>query len=89
MFHFHIKLITGSVHQQGLESRPAVFSTQEGSKNDDDSYIGYSTVVGKFQANAEYDGIVVGMPRGASLYGKVIVHIVFPFFHLLFNKRSR
>ncbi|XP_057656467.1 integrin alpha-PS2 isoform X1 [Diorhabda carinulata] len=63
----------GSVHQQSLETRPAVFSTREGKAPDDDSYIGYSTVVGHFQQGQEYEGIAVGMPRGNKLRGKVLL----------------
>lgn len=66
-----IRDLSGSVHQQSLETRPAVFSTREGDENSDDSYMGYSTVVGRFQELAEYDGIAVGMPRGNNLRGKV------------------
>lgn len=62
---------SGSVHQQSLETRPAVFSTREGSDVDDDSYMGYSTVVGQFQEGVQYEGIAVGMPRGNNLRGKV------------------
>lgn len=62
---------SGSVHQQSLENRPAVFSTREGKPPDDDSYMGYSIVVGQFQENEEYEGIAVGMPRGNGLRGKV------------------
>ncbi|CAH1154080.1 unnamed protein product [Phaedon cochleariae] len=63
----------GSVHQQSLERRPAVFSTREGKPPDDDSYIGYSTVVGHFQEGQEYEGAAVGMPRGNKLKGKVLL----------------
>ncbi|CAH1104262.1 unnamed protein product [Psylliodes chrysocephalus] len=63
----------GSVHQQSLENRPAVFSTREGKAPDDDSYIGYSTVVGHFKKGEQYEGIAVGMPRGNKLKGKVLL----------------
>ncbi|KAL1494758.1 hypothetical protein ABEB36_010304 [Hypothenemus hampei] len=62
----------GSVHQQSLETRPAVFQTREGKQQDDDSYLGYSTIVGDFLGNGE-QGIAVGMPRGAELRGKVLL----------------
>lgn len=58
------------MHQQSLETRPAVFRTREGRQQDDDSYLGYSTIVGDFLGNGE-QGIAVGMPRGAELHGKV------------------
>ncbi|KAJ8912906.1 hypothetical protein NQ315_017236 [Exocentrus adspersus] len=63
----------GSVHQQSLETRPAVFSTREGKSTDDDSYMGYSIVVGHFQQGQEYEGVAVGMPRGNGLRGKVLL----------------
>ncbi|XP_076250512.1 integrin subunit alpha inflated isoform X1 [Rhynchophorus ferrugineus] len=62
----------GSVHQQSLEVRPAVFQTREGKQQDDDSYMGYSTIAGDFLGNGE-QGIAVGMPRGAELHGKVLL----------------
>ncbi|XP_019873902.1 integrin alpha-PS2 isoform X2 [Aethina tumida] len=61
----------GSVYQQSLETRPAAFSTTEGTAEYDDSYMGYSTIVGDFQSTGE-QGIVVGMPRGTGLQGKVL-----------------
>ena len=45
-------------------------STEEGSPNDDDSYLGYSVTTGEFTGDSELD-IAVGMPRGANLSGKV------------------
>lgn len=48
-----------------------MFSTREGKAPDDDSYIGYSTVVGHFKKGEQYEGIAVGMPRGNKLKGKV------------------
>nr|CAH7714873.1 unnamed protein product [Callosobruchus chinensis] len=63
----------GSVHQQSLETRSAVFSTREGSAPDDDSYIGYSTVVGRFREGEVYEGVAVGMPRGNKLKGKILL----------------
>ncbi|CAG9770067.1 unnamed protein product [Ceutorhynchus assimilis] len=62
----------GSVHQQSLETRPAVFQTRESKQQDDDSYLGYSTISGDFLGNGE-QGIAVGMPRGAELHGKVLL----------------
>ncbi|XP_044269454.1 integrin alpha-PS2 isoform X2 [Tribolium madens] len=62
----------GQVHQQSLETRPAVFATTEGTEKDDDSYMGYSTIVGDFLGNGE-EGIAVGMPRGNNLKGKVLL----------------
>lgn len=54
-----------------METRPAVFSTREGGEFDDDSYMGYSTVVGRFQEGTQFEGVAVGMPRGNNLRGKV------------------
>ena len=45
-------------------------STDEGSPNDDDSYLGYSVTTGEFTGDGQLD-IAVGMPRGANLSGKV------------------
>ena len=45
-------------------------STEEGSPNDDDSYLGYSVTTGEFTGDDHMD-IAVGMPRGANLSGKV------------------
>ena len=45
-------------------------STEEGSPNDDDSYLGYSVTTGEFTGDGQLD-IAVGMPRGANLSGKV------------------
>ena len=45
-------------------------STEEGSPNDDDSYLGYSVTTGEFTGGDALD-IAVGMPRGANLSGKV------------------
>ncbi|XP_050304300.1 integrin alpha-PS2 isoform X2 [Anthonomus grandis grandis] len=62
----------GSVHQQSLENRTAVFQTAEGKQIDDDSYLGYATIVGDFQGTG-VEGVAVGMPRGADLHGKVLL----------------
>jgi len=45
-------------------------STEEGSPNDDDSYLGYSVATGEFTGDNVLD-VAVGMPRGANLTGKV------------------
>ncbi|KAL3268811.1 hypothetical protein HHI36_007907, partial [Cryptolaemus montrouzieri] len=63
----------GQVIQQSTETRPASVSTKEGTAKDDDSYLGYSTVIGDF-ADAGIQGIAVGMPRGANLHGKVLLY---------------
>ncbi|KAK9889532.1 hypothetical protein WA026_006887 [Henosepilachna vigintioctopunctata] len=63
----------GQVFQQSTETRPAVFSTKEGTAKDDDSYLGYSTVIGDF-AGTNTQGIAVGMPRGSNLHGKVLLY---------------
>ena len=50
-------------------------STDEGSPNDDDSYLGYSVATGEFTGDADQD-IAVGMPRGANLSGKVTRYLI-------------
>ncbi|XP_046389663.1 integrin alpha-PS2 isoform X2 [Ischnura elegans] len=62
----------GQVYSQNLTSRPEVVATREGPATDDDSYLGYSVAVGDFNGKGE-GGVVVGMPRGASLLGKVMI----------------
>ncbi|XP_023310590.1 integrin alpha-PS2 isoform X3 [Anoplophora glabripennis] len=64
----------GSVYQQSLETREAVFSTREGDHVDYDTYMGYSMVVGDFLDGEEYEGIAVGMPKGNNLKGKVLLY---------------
>lgn len=50
-----------------------VWSTKEsGNANEDDSYMGYSSVSGDFTGNG-VDGVAVGMPRGGNLMGKVLI----------------
>nr|XP_022917597.1 integrin alpha-PS2 isoform X1 [Onthophagus taurus] len=63
----------GQVIQKNLESRPAVVQTAEGSAVDDDSYLGYSMVVGDFN-NEGFQGIAAGMPKGNELRGKVLLY---------------
>ena len=45
--------------------------TAEGSPSDDDSYLGYSVATGEFNGDGDNADVVVGMPRGANLTGKV------------------
>ncbi|VVC36327.1 Hypothetical protein CINCED_3A009292 [Cinara cedri] len=63
----------GQVYSQNLYSRPEVFSTNEGPQTDDDSYLGYSVAVGAFGFGSE-SGVAVGMPRGAELFGKIVLY---------------
>ncbi|XP_031349411.1 uncharacterized protein LOC116175429 [Photinus pyralis] len=64
----------GQVFQQSLNKRPAVFSTPEGPARDDDSYMGYSMVVGDFN-NVGTQGVAVGMPKGGeSLEGRILLY---------------
>ena len=48
--------------------------TQEGSPEDDDSYLGYSTTTGEFNGDGDRLDVAVGMPRGANLTGKVVFY---------------
>ena len=48
--------------------------TQEGSPQDDDSYLGYSTTTGEFNGDGDRLDVAVGMPRGANLTGKVVLY---------------
>ena len=59
--------------------------TEEGSPQDDDSYLGYSVATREFNGDGDNLDVVVGMPRGANLTGKVITHAKFrsAFFFLL------
>lgn len=63
----------GQVFQMSTETKPPVFSTKEGTFRDDDSYLGYSSVVGDFTGEGA-EGVAVGMPRGANLHGKVLLY---------------
>ena len=45
--------------------------TAEGSPSDDDSYLGYSVATGEFNGDGDNADVIVGMPRGANLNGKV------------------
>lgn len=47
-----------------------VFATKESTAQEDDSYLGYSTISGDFNGDGS-QGVAVGMPRGAGLLGKV------------------
>jgi len=62
--------LTGQLFSQALFSYPDVQSTSEGSAVEDDSYMGYSSAVGDLDGDGKSD-VVVGMPRGANLTGKV------------------
>ena len=45
--------------------------TSEGPESDDDSYLGYSVATGEFDGDKKNADVLVGMPRGANLTGKV------------------
>lgn len=61
---------SGQLYSQNLNKIPEVWATKEGSPQDDDSYLGYSVAAGDFDGRGT-GGVAVGMPRGASLLGKV------------------
>ncbi|KAF5278363.1 hypothetical protein FQA39_LY05852 [Lamprigera yunnana] len=64
----------GQVFQQSLDKRPAVVSTPEGPPQDDDSYMGYSMVIGDFN-NEGVQGVAVGMPKGGEeLEGRILLY---------------
>ena len=66
-----LKCFSGQVFSFNTKQLRNQVSTEEGSPNDDDSYLGYSVTTGEFTGDDELD-IAVGMPRGANLSGKVI-----------------
>ena len=61
----------GQVFSQKLLSLRDQHKTAEGSPSDDDSYLGYSVATGEFNGDGDNADVVVGMPRGANLTGKV------------------
>ncbi|XP_055909602.1 integrin alpha-PS2 isoform X2 [Eupeodes corollae] len=56
-----------------MHPKSKVYATTQGSANDDDSYLGYSTVTGDFDGDGEED-VALGMPRGTNLKGKISVY---------------
>ncbi len=66
--------IKGQVFSQKLLSLRDQHKTAEGSPSDDDSYLGYSVATGEFNGDNSAD-VIVGMPRGANLTGKVSNHV--------------
>lgn len=67
--------ILGQVYSHSLNNpKERVYSTKESTSQEDDSYLGYSSVVGDFNGDGT-QGIAVGMPRGAGLLGKVCMII--------------
>lgn len=52
------------------DPKEKVYSTQESTLVEDDSYLGYSSVAGDFTGSG-VQGVAVGMPRGGGLMGKV------------------
>ncbi|XP_059478388.1 integrin alpha-PS2 isoform X2 [Neocloeon triangulifer] len=63
----------GMAFSQSLYTRPDLKATKEGTATDDDSYLGYSVVAGDFTGEGR-QGCAVGMPKGASLLGKVLLY---------------
>ena len=68
----------GQVFSQKLLSLRDQHKTAEGSPSDDDSYLGYSVATGEFNGDGDRADVIVGMPRGANLTGKVNIadHII-------------
>ncbi|XP_055327673.1 integrin alpha-8-like isoform X2 [Paramacrobiotus metropolitanus] len=62
----------GQEHSASLTNRDEVLATVESPPHHDDSYLGYSTVVGEFSGD-KVDDVAVGMPRGYNLVGAVIL----------------
>lgn len=60
----------GQAFSQPLNNDSKVMSTKEGPEKEDDSYLGYSVAAGDFVGNGD-SGMVVGVPRGSHLLGKV------------------
>jgi integrin alpha 8 len=65
----------GQVFSQKLLSLRDQHKTAEGSPSDDDSYLGYSVATGEFNGDGDKADVIVGMPRGANLTGKVRHHV--------------
>lgn len=63
----------GQLMSQSNRNRPALIATPEASPRYDDSYMGYSIAVGDF-AGQGIQGVAVGVPRGASLKGLVVLY---------------
>lgn len=63
--------IVGQVYSTDLNNpKDKVWATRESTAVEDDSYLGYSSVAGKFY---DSQGVAVGMPRGGGLLGKVCI----------------
>lgn len=63
----------GQVFSQDLKDVNNQYNTSESPSSDDDSFLGYSVAVGKFSGGNDFD-VAVGMPRGESLVGKVVLY---------------
>lgn len=55
-----------------INQREKVYQTSESTAEEDDSYMGYSSVSGNFTGDGQ-PGVAVGMPRGGGLLGKVLI----------------
>ena len=75
---------------QNTRNRLDLISTGEGPDTEDDNYLGYSVALGDFTGSRQRAGLsgskykktkgsdlVVGMPRGANLTGKVMKYKLF------------
>lgn len=78
----------GQIYSHSLNNpKMRVFSTKESTAQEDDSYMGYSSVNGDFDGDGT-QGVAVGMPRGAGLLGKVIKLLFFEILNIISPKLS-
>ncbi|XP_015793178.1 integrin alpha-PS2 [Tetranychus urticae] len=68
-YYWQGKVFSYDLHQ--LTQPP--YETKEGKESNDDTYLGYSLVWGKFGSSDRSNDIAVGQPRGANLTGQVCI----------------
>lgn len=71
--YYLLLIVTGQVFAQNIYSNKSEFLlTNQSPKTEDDSYMGYSIAsIDLVSDQTKVSGIVVGVPRGNSLVGKV------------------